>query len=390
MQTKYLRLLAALLVSWSASASSAWEVVAFDQGRRIALDRAGVMPGGPGLRNAPVRVMLAPDEAAHEGYAVLETVNGYDCAGGRFNIRARRYFDAGGRPVREDVVADQRWIEVTPHSVAERLWRAVCEGVHERPHPRDGAVQPPPAAARAVEAEHGDGTDAAEGWAYAGKRGSQQWGRLDRAWTLCASGRRQSPIDLRDGVAVALEPLWFDYRSGHVRLREAQHTVQVSLREPMGVRIRGRYYTLTHLQFHRPSPERIGGRAFDMAVHLHHRDDKGRLAVVAIMLDSGPHHGHGLIERLWRELPRATSRWHEPPLTIDLASLIPPDGAHFLYNGSLTTPPCTEGVTWAVMKTPIRISTAQLERFAARYPRNSRPIQPRHDRRIVESRAGTP
>jgi carbonic anhydrase len=222
-------------------------------------------------------------------------------------------------------------------------------------------------------------------WSYDGATGPEHWGALRPEWALCSEGRRQSPIDLRDGIAVELEALRFDYRETRFRITDTGQTLQVDVGPGLGVEIRGERYELEHVQFHRPSVERIGGQASEMTVHFHHRAADGRLAIIAVLLERGEA-AHPLMQTLWNSLPLERGGHYLPAATIDLATLLPASPDHYLYLGSLVTPPCTEGVLWAVMKEPVRVSEEQLAIFARLYPRNGRPIQPRHGRLVLESR----
>ncbi|MBI1905397.1 MAG: carbonic anhydrase family protein [Rhodocyclales bacterium] len=222
-------------------------------------------------------------------------------------------------------------------------------------------------------------------WSYDGATGPEQWGMLRPEWALCAQGRQQSPIDIRDGVAVDLEPVQFDYRKTRFRITDTGTTLEVQPGDGMGIDLRGRHYALTHLQFHRPSQERVGGQGFPLAVHFHHRSADGRIAIVAVMLDSGGP-AHAALQTLWNSLPLQPGDQYMPRTEIDLAGLLPEDRRYFLYIGSLTTPPCTEGVVWAVMQTPVAVADDQLQIFARLYPYNSRPIQASNGRLILQSR----
>ena len=222
-------------------------------------------------------------------------------------------------------------------------------------------------------------------WSYDGDTGPAHWSTLRPDWALCTAGKRQSPIDLRDGVAVDLEPLRFDYRETHFRITDTGRTLRVDVGPGMGVEIRGRRYELEYFEFHRPSAARVGGQASDMAVHLHHRSADGKRAIVGVLLEGGEA-PHPLIQTLWNNLPLERGSDYTPAVTIDPASLLPANAAHYLYMGSLETPPCTEGVLWAVMKQPLHLSGEQLAVFARLYARNGRPIQPANGRLILESR----
>jgi carbonic anhydrase len=222
-------------------------------------------------------------------------------------------------------------------------------------------------------------------WSYEGETGPANWGKLRPEWAICGEGTRQSPIDLREGIGVDLTPLQFDYRETRFRIIDTGQTLQVDVGPGMGAEIRGVRYELEHLRFHRPSLERVGGQASSMVVNLHHKAADGRVAIVGMMLESDGAE-HPLIQTLWNNLPLERGSHYMPEVTIDLAAFVPQSPGHYLYMGSLPTPPCTEGVLWVVMKEPVKMSETQLGIFARLYPRNGRPIQPRNGRLILESR----
>lgn len=221
-------------------------------------------------------------------------------------------------------------------------------------------------------------------WGYGGLGAPENWGRLSGGAT-CGTGKRQSPIDIRGGIRVDLEPIRFDYRPSQFRITDSGHTVEVDVAEGNHITVLGRAWQLTQIQFHRPSEERVNGKTFEMSVHLVHRDFANNIAVVAVLIDRGPEHPS--IQTLWNHLPLDTGLSVEPPnATVDLAKLLPERREYYTYMGSLTTPPCTENVLWMVFKDPIMVSPEQIGIFARLYPNNARPIQPMHDRLIKESR----
>jgi carbonic anhydrase len=223
------------------------------------------------------------------------------------------------------------------------------------------------------------------GWSYEGETGPQHWGKLRPEWRVCAEGTRQSPIDLRDGIAVDLAPVQFDYGRSGFRIRDTGNTLQVDVGEGMGITVRGVRYALERFTLHRPSQDRVGGMAHDMAIYLEHRSADGKPAILSVLLAAGGG-DHPVLQTLWNNLPLDRGREHTPDAVIDLAQLVPADPGHFLYTGSLPTPPCTEDVLWVVMKQPLAIAEDQLAVFARLYPRNGRPIQPAHGRPLLESR----
>jgi carbonic anhydrase len=222
-------------------------------------------------------------------------------------------------------------------------------------------------------------------WSYEGETGPENWARLKPEWAVCGNGKRQSPIDIRDGFGVDLEPIEFDYRPSRFRIVNNGHTIQASLGYGNTMTVMGRHFELLQFHFHRPSEERVDGRASDMVAHLVHRDLDGRLGVVAVLLEVGTT-PNPVVQTLWNNLPLEINQEYGPREIIDLRQLLPAAPDYYTYMGSLTTPPCSEDVLWMVMKQPLQISEDQLAIFARLYPRNSRPIQRANDRLIKESR----
>jgi carbonic anhydrase len=220
-------------------------------------------------------------------------------------------------------------------------------------------------------------------WEYGGDYGPQAWGAMRPEFNKCSTGARQSPIDIREGIKVQLDPVQFDYRPSGFRVIDNGHTVQVNVGSGNSIEVGGRRYELIQFHFHRPSEERIDGRQFDMVAHLVHKDVEGRLAVVAVLLDRGS--AQPLVQSVWNNLPLEKGDEVAAKGAIDLNALLPPERSYFTYMGSLTTPPCSEGVLWMVMKQPVPISPEQIAIFARLYPMNARPIQSASGRLIKES-----
>ena len=242
--------------------------------------------------------------------------------------------------------------------------------------PRRAAPRKPPAveSAPAAHAAH---------WDYAGSGGPETWGQLKPEFSKCTNGTRQSPIDIRDGIKVELDPVRFDYKPSGFRVVDDGHTVQVNVGAGNSIEVLGRRYELLQFHFHRPSEERVNGKQFDMVVHLVHKDLEGRLAVVAVLLDRGA--AQGVVQSVWNNLPLEKGDEVPARTTLNLNDLLPPERSYFTYMGSLTTPPCSEGVLWMVMKQPVPISAEQIGIFARLYPMNARPIQSASGRLIKES-----
>jgi carbonic anhydrase len=220
-------------------------------------------------------------------------------------------------------------------------------------------------------------------WAYAGPGAPERWAGLQPDFATCASGTRQSPIDIRDGIGVQLEPVRFDYQAGGFRVLDNGHTIQVSVAPGNTIEVLGRRYELVQFHFHRPSEERVNGRAFDMVVHLLHKDVEGRLAMVAVLLTRGA--AQPVVQSVWNNLPLEKGDEVTARAPLDLNALLPTDRRYYTYMGSLTEPPCSEGVLWMVMKTPVEVSPEQIAIFSRLYPMNARPIQSASGRMIKES-----
>ena len=220
-------------------------------------------------------------------------------------------------------------------------------------------------------------------WGYAGAEGPDHWARLRPEYGQCATGQRQSPIDIRGGIAVDLAPIQFDYHPSAFSVIDDGHTVQADVAPGNAITVTGRRYELVAVDFHRPSEERIDGRSYDMAAHLVHKDAEGRVAVVAVLFDHGD--AQPVVQAVWNNLPLEKGEAVPAGTRIDLAQLLPDDRRYYTYMGSLTTPPCSEGVLWMVLKQPVSISTEQEAVFAHLYPMNARPIQQAAGRLIKQS-----
>jgi carbonic anhydrase len=220
-------------------------------------------------------------------------------------------------------------------------------------------------------------------WSYEGAGGPERWGRMKPEFAKCSTGSRQSPIDIRDGIKVSLDAVAFDYKPSAFRVLDTGHTVQVNVDPGSSIEVLGRRYELLQFHFHRPSEERIDGKRFDMVVHLVHKDLEGRLAVVAVLLERGS--ALPIVQGVWNNLPLEKGEEVAAKLPLDLGALLPAERSYFTYMGSLTTPPCSEGVLWMVMKNPVQVSAEQIGIFSRLYPMNARPVQSASGRLIKES-----
>jgi carbonic anhydrase len=220
-------------------------------------------------------------------------------------------------------------------------------------------------------------------WSYEGDSGPANWSKINADWGKCASGTRQSPIDIRDGMKVDLEQIAFDYKPSAFTVVDNSHTIMVTVGSGNYITLQNRMYELVQFHFHRPSEERINGKGFEMVVHLVHKDSEGKLAIVALLLERGK--PQATIQTVWNNLPLEKNEVGSPAIVIDPGEMLPQRRDYFTYMGSMTEPPCSEGVLWLVMKDPVQASPAQMALFSRLYPLNARPTQASGGRMIKES-----
>ena len=218
-------------------------------------------------------------------------------------------------------------------------------------------------------------------WSYSGTDGPEHWAKLSPQYGAC-SGKNQAPINLTGFIEAKLEPIAFSYRAGGDEILNNGHTVQVSYAAGSSIAVDGHVFHLKQFHFHAPSENRVNGVSFPMEAHLVHADKDGNLAVVAILFRRGE--ANEALAEAWAKMPQRNGDRHAFPSHINAAGLLPTDRAYYRFNGSLTTPPCTEGVLWLVMKHPVPASQQQIEKFAGTMEQpNNRPIQPRNARAVL-------
>jgi carbonic anhydrase len=224
-------------------------------------------------------------------------------------------------------------------------------------------------------------------WDYRGASGPGHWSELDPDYAPCNAGRRQSPIDIRGTTKAALPAIQFEYHPGPLNIINNGHTA-VRVDYPPGngefLVMGGKRFELTQLHFHHPSEEYIRGKSFPMDIHLMHKSADGQIVGVAVLLTVGP--ANSAIDQLWMHMPQSNDGPHEiSGVEFDPTGLIPASTGYDTYDGSQTAPPCTEGVTWIVLKSPLSISGSALRQFSRLYPHNVRPLQPLNGRVVKES-----
>jgi carbonic anhydrase len=229
-------------------------------------------------------------------------------------------------------------------------------------------------------------------WGYESDNGPASWGSMNADWALCASGEEQSPIDLGRSTEKALPAMRIDALSarqltlvnqaGVVEELDNGHTIQVNVPVPNALTVGDKPYSLRQFHFHSPSEHTVDGKHYPMEIHFVNEADDGSLAVVGVFVEEGE--ANGAIDALWANLPDAPGTEVQATMPDGLVrSLVSgvEDGV-FHYTGSLTTPPCSEGVSWFVKRTPARLSRSQIAKFQALYDHNNRPTQPLNGREV--------
>jgi carbonic anhydrase len=221
-------------------------------------------------------------------------------------------------------------------------------------------------------------------WSYEGETAPQFWGKLDPSFNMCSTGKNQSPVDLQGFVESELVPLKMEYKASGNEIINNGHAIQVNYEPGSKMTAGDHSYELKQFHFHSPSENTINGKSFPLEAHFVHADGEGNLAVIAVMYEEGQ--ASAELEKGWSKMP-ASAGAKESLATpfVDAAALMPADKDYYRFNGSLTTPPCSEGVLWIVMKKYGTVSKQQVEKFVAtmKVP-NNRPVQPLNARVVME------
>lgn len=220
-------------------------------------------------------------------------------------------------------------------------------------------------------------------WGYSGEAGPEHWGELDDDFETCSAGRNQSPVDLDNLIEAELPAIPFDYQPGGHQVVNNGHVVQVDYSAGSRITVDATAFELKQFHFHAPSENTIDGKSFPLEAHFVHADAQGNLAVVALMFEQGG--SNKLLEALWRQVPSAEGGETHLAVPVAAADLLPSDRNYYRYSGSLTTPPCTEGVRWLVLKQPAQATVGQLGKVRQVIGHaNNRPVQPTGARPLLK------
>jgi carbonic anhydrase len=222
-------------------------------------------------------------------------------------------------------------------------------------------------------------------WDYSetGQEGPKNWGELDSKYSACSGGKNQSPVDLTGMVEGDLSFITIKYQAGGNEILNNGHTIQVNYKPGSTIGVNGHTYELKQFHFHSPSENMIKGDSYPMEAHYVHADNDGNLAVIALMFRTGD--ANLELEKAWSVMPANAGEKLAVPQSVNADTLLPADRDYYRFNGSLTTPPCSEGVLWLVMKQYQVASVGQIQKFAqTMHHPNNRPIQPANARLILK------
>ncbi|MDD5176233.1 MAG: carbonic anhydrase family protein [Sterolibacterium sp.] len=218
-------------------------------------------------------------------------------------------------------------------------------------------------------------------WTYDGNEGPKNWGKLSPDYQSCSTGKEQSPINIAGSKVAGLPGIGVEYPQTGLRIINNGHTIQVSYGAEGGASLGGMPYRLAQFHFHAPSEHTLNGKPLAMEAHLVHKDAEGRLAVIGLFYKEG--RANSFLNKFWNVMPKeAGPERSVADTTLRIAEMLPKDKSYYYYNGSLTTPPCSEGVKWYVLKQPLEASREQIREFAALFGHNERPVQPLGGRTI--------
>jgi carbonic anhydrase len=227
------------------------------------------------------------------------------------------------------------------------------------------------------------GGAAAVHWSYEGEGRPEKWGELQSDFRVCQLGLEQTPIDLGNGIKGDVGSVDYDYKPLALRILNNGHTILVNADPGSACVIAGTRYELLQFHFHHPSEHLLAGKGFDLECHLVHKSDAGAFAVTGVFIRPGAE--NAALKIFFDSMPAKEGPEVRVGSTVDVGAVLPKSGGYFRYMGSLTTPPCSEGLTWTVHKEPVEASVEQIQKFASLFPNNARPVQRRNRRFVIDA-----
>ena len=373
---------------------------------RVEVDAGSVVRADGGKLRVWHRESYTAPRIANSGafsFSRVSVLNEFQCDKRSVSLLQTRYATANDSEIKAETFDGRDALAIAPDSVQELVFDYACKrmsGPAVKPVPAAApapAPVPVPVAAPVAEAKEAvkktkagkndkeETAHEAPHWSYSGDTGADKWGNLDKSFETSGIGQRQSPIDIRRTVLADLPPIQFAYKPVPLSIVNNGHSIRVDTPGAGEISVDGEAYELQQFHFHKPSEEKLNGKTYDMVVHLVHQSKAGKLAVVAVTMEAGKE--QSLIRTLWTHLPLEQNK---PVTRVDVkinpSLLIPAKRTYYTFLGSLTTPPCTEGVLWLVLKSPMQVSKEQLAGFGTLYKNNVRPVQGVNNRLIKESR----
>ncbi len=220
-------------------------------------------------------------------------------------------------------------------------------------------------------------------WGYADGTGPAHWGDMKHEFSTCKTGKQQSPINISGAHSASLPAISFSYQATPLNVVNNGHTIQVNYAPGSHITVAGKQYELLQFHFHSPSEHEVNGKPADMVAHLVHKAADGQLGVIGVLMKKGTR--NPLIEKIWKHMPTHEGEYSKAAIKINAEDLLPANRAYYHYSGSLTTPPCSEGVNWIVLKNMVDVSAAQVGAFTDIFHKSTRPVQPLNGRRIEVS-----
>ncbi|MDH5326029.1 MAG: carbonic anhydrase family protein [Gammaproteobacteria bacterium] len=217
-------------------------------------------------------------------------------------------------------------------------------------------------------------------WGYGGSGGPDNWGSMKAEYAECSSGKRQSPIDINHALSAKLSSIKFNYQPSLVEVLNNGHTIQVNNNAASSIKVGTEQYDLLQFHFHSPSENTVGNKPYDMEMHLVHKNKAGELAVVGVFLKAGSNNKQ--LDKFWGDMPQHQDR-KMLKASLNPKHLLPANKSFYHFKGSLTTPPCSEGVNWFVMKNPVQVSKQQIKQFLSIVGENARPVQAANGRFVL-------
>ena len=220
-------------------------------------------------------------------------------------------------------------------------------------------------------------------WGYEGQEKPENWGKLSPEYSTCENGKNQSPINIDHVLKTQHENLTFSFETGKQEIVNNGHTIQVNVTGNNQLILDEQIFTLQQFHFHTPSENTIKGKHYPMEAHFVYKNKAGELTVVALMFNSGE--ANSEIEKAWQQMPAEVNNKIILDKTVDINTLFPKKLDYYRFSGSLTTPPCTEGVRWIVLEQATTASDEQIQKFhSIMHHDNNRPVQPLNGRVIVD------